>query len=144
MNRGFVPLDMLSLPSCNNYQDLLINKLDHSVLHIQRLLSDIPLLYEMEMSLLESVCGKVREVSLNRLLLPCIKFDNHLNFECFYDLVFHGILIIHRADRMDGQVNTVVGFIYRRVDFPLAAIFINQYLGCGVDQWSVAMATGTK
>lgn len=35
MNRGFVPLDMLSLPSCNNYQDLLINKLDPSVLHIQ-------------------------------------------------------------------------------------------------------------
>lgn len=76
--------------------------------------------------------------------LTCIKFDNHLHSECFYNLVFHGILIIHKADRMDGQVNTVVGFIYRRVDFPLAAIFINQYLGCGVDQWSVAMATGTK
>lgn len=33
MNRGFVPLDFLSFPSCNNYQDLLINKLNHSVLH---------------------------------------------------------------------------------------------------------------
>lgn len=80
--------------------------------------------------------------------LPPLNLIIMLILCCFFVVVvvfltFHGILIIHRADRMDEQVNTV-GFIYRRVDFPLAAIFINQYLGCGVDQWSVAMATGTK